>query len=188
MQATVLPTRPSRPQRISRPRVAAQTRVHEWAQASGRMLVSTFFIAAAVSNMGDASFDFDVFGRADSSLLFNAMIYSMAFAVLVGRFMHIAALLLALVLLWTSTAAVTSGTQEISGYWQDLALVGALLFMAVSNGKAAAAARAASAGAVLPRRVTPEGREGIEGNTRQTSRMSVARPVAMPMFVSRRQR
>lgn len=187
MQATVLPTRPSRPQRISRPGAAVQTRVHDWAQASGRMLVSTFFIAAAVSNMGEASFDFDVFGRADNSLLFNAMIYSMAFAVLVGRFMHIAALLLALVLLWTSTAAVTSGTQEISGYWQDLALVGALLFMAVSNGKAAAA-RAASAGAVLPRRVAPEGREGIEGNTRQTSRMSVARPVAMPMFVSRRQR
>lgn len=194
MQATAYPKRPSRPAQVRRPGAGAvpNTRVHDWAQASGRMLVSTFFIATSVSNMGESSFGFGDMSIAEPSLMFNALIYSMAFAVLVGRFVHIAALLLALALLWTSTAELSNGTQDLASYWQDLAIIGALFFMAASKSSAMmpALSRAFSRSqAVTPRRVVPESRLGadqVSGAKMHMSRNSVARPVAMPMFVSRR--
>jgi hypothetical protein len=190
------PTRPKRPERIS-PREslpAKKTDVHIWAQASGRMLISTFFIATSVSNMGESSFGFGDMAIAESSLIFNVMIYSMAFAVLVGRYVHIAALLLALALLWTSSIELTSGAQDLASYWQDLAIIGALFFMAAQKGSAvnSAFARAITRGrVVVPRRVVPDGRvnfdHAVAGAQVHASRNHVARPVAMPMFVSRRE-
>lgn len=196
MQTSTVPIRPSRPTRDARPaapggKAGSDTRVHHWAQAASRMLVATFFIATSVSNMGEAEFGFGGLAIAESSLIFNAMIYSMAFAVLIGRYMHIAALLLALALLWTSTAEVTGGTQDLASYWQDLAIVGALFFMAAQSGSQVSAAfgRAMARGrTVTPRRVAPGRRAGDSAAEAplHPSRHHVARPVAMPMFASRR--
>jgi uncharacterized membrane protein YphA (DoxX/SURF4 family) len=192
--ATTTPVRPARPVQVSRPGAASNTRVNEWAQASGRMLVSTFFIASAVSNMGDSQFNFQAIALFDSSLVFNAMIYSMAFAVLVGRFLNVAALVLALIMLWSSTAQVTSGEQGLASYWQDLAIIGALFYMAASKSGAVmpALSRAMNRGrAVTPRRVLSESRlfpESVSGAKAHVSRNAVARPVAMPHFVSRREK
>lgn len=196
MQTSPVPIRPTRPTREARPAARGKdgpdTRVHEWAQAASRMLVSTFFIATSVSNMGETGFGFGALAIADSSLIFNAMIYSMAFAVLIGRFMHIAALLLALALLWTSTAEVTGGTQDLASYWQDLAIVGALFFMAAQSGSpiSAAVKRARARGrTVTPRRVAPGAvaGDGAVNAPVHPSRHHVARPVAMPVFSSRRE-
>jgi len=192
MQATTYPTRPTRPAQVSRPVAATQTRVHEWAQASGRMLVSTFFIASSVSNMGDSPFQFEAIAHVESSVFFNAVIYSMAFAVLVGRYVHIAALLLGLIMLWSSTLQVTSGTQDLAGYWQDLAIIGALFFMAATSGSKVmpTLSRAMGRGkTVTPRRIMSESRvmpDSVAGSQAHVSRHHVARPVASPMFVSRR--
>ncbi|WP_155326407.1 hypothetical protein [Alkalilacustris brevis] len=194
MQATVVPKRPQRPKSVSRNAVtdAPETRIHEWAQASGRMLVATFFIASAVSNMGNSHFDFSAIAHAESSIVLNAMIYSMAFAVLVGRYLHVTALVLALAMLWSSTLQVTSGEQELASYWQDLAVIGALFYMAASKSETVAQRLPRAwmrSKSVTPRRVLPEGRvmvDSVAGPGPQVSRNHVARPVAMPVFTSRR--
>lgn len=194
MQAQAIPVRPTRNVQTSRPKAvdASATRVHDWAQASGRMLVSGFFIASSVGNMGSGQFGLSAIAHAESSILLNAVIYSMAFAVLVGRFVHISALLLGLAMLWSSTAQLTNGASDLANYWQDLAIIGALFFMAASRGGSAAASatRAFQRGsAVAPRRVLPEGRSMV-GHSQtakvHVSRSHVARPTAAPMFISRR--
>lgn len=196
MQAVVVPSRPERPKAVVRNAAATvaapRAGVHVWAQASGRMLVATFFIASAVSNISDSHFDFSAIAHADSSILFNAVIYSMAFAVLVGRYMNIAALVLALVMLGSSSIQLANGAQQLAGYWQDLAVIGALFYMAATHRSGAAQGQSLAltrSRAVTPRRVVPEGRlldDGVPGADRQVSRNHVARPVAMPIFASRR--
>ena len=109
---------------------AAPPAVSDWAQASGRILVAGFFLASAVSNMGDTALELRPVLHADLGLMAQVVIYGLAFALLVGRNLRLVALALGLVMLGSSSAALLGGGLEQADYWQDLALVGALWLLA----------------------------------------------------------
>lgn len=193
MNSIVQPIRPPLPARPARSAAQPNTRVHDWAHASTRMLVSTFFIASAAANMDQSAFHVGaLLGPQQTELVFNAMIYGMAFAVLVGRFVHIAALVLALVLLSSSILELSAGLKDLESFWRDLAITGALFAMAVSNGNGflgAISRRRTKAGVVTPRRpVMLEANSADSALPQMHGRMQVARPVAMPVFRSSRSR
>lgn len=102
----------------------------DWAQAAGRMLVAAFFLTSAVANMGDSALELRPVLHVDLGLLAQVAIYAMAFALLVGRQLRLVALVLGLILLASSSAALLSGQMSLAAYWQDLALVGALGLLA----------------------------------------------------------
>lgn len=188
MTTAVQPTRPLPRARSARPAAQPATRIHDWAQASTRMLVATFFIATAASNTGESAFHIGTLGPQQTELMFNAMIYGMAFAVLVGRFLHVAALVLALVLLTSSIIEIETGLKDLDAFWRDLAISGALFMMAVSRGGTmmpSLARRQANAAQVRPRRpvvLAPD--SPTIDHPQGRGRMQVARPIAMPVFKS----
>lgn len=196
MQAVAIPVRPVRPVSAPvRPRVAVgQNTISEWSQAAARMLVATFFIASAVANMGDTglSSQFNALIDTDATLIFNAVIYSMAFAVLIGRYVNIAAVTLGLILLISSSSNLLSGASNLEMFWKDLAITGALFAMAASRSGAAMArlrARLQTPAAVSPRRVVADTSPDAPVTGRPVLHLTqghVARPMGPPMFVSRR--
>jgi len=191
--AAAIPVRPARIAPAVRRR-SQPTEINAWSQAGSRMLVSTFFLISAVTNMGgsDPTGQFDAIIDTEASLIFNAVIYSMAFALLVGRYVHIAAISLGLIMLLSASNGVLQGTQNIQEYWKDLAIVGALFALAVSQGGnplPAIQRMARSKRTVTPRRVTPPATviDMVDGHQRRhETRNHIARPVGPAAFVSRR--
>lgn len=191
--AAAIPVRPARVAPVVRRR-GQPTEINAWSQAGSRMLVSTFFLVSAVANMGgtDPAGQFDQLVQTDASLIFNAVIYSMAFALLVGRYVHIAAISLGLIMLISASNGMIQGTHQLEEYWKDLAIVGALFAIAVSQGGnplPAIQRMTRSRGVVTPRRVAPPATviDMVEGQQRRfETRNHVARPVGPTAFVSRR--
>jgi len=194
MQAVAVPVRPARPvmaPQIVRP--ADERRdLSEWSQAAARMLVATFFIASAVANMGNGAMadQFNAIVDTDATLIFNAVIYSMAFAVLIGRYVHIAAVTLGLILLVSSSSDLLSGATNLEVFWKDLAITGALFAMAASrSGPALSRVRAHMRRNVVPRRVMPDNDPDTPVTGRPVLHLTqnhVARPMGPATFISRR--
>lgn len=196
MEAVAVPVRPMRP---TSPRAPARVgpglktnpNLGEWSQAAARMLVATFFIASAVANMGDTAMSdqFSAIIDTDATLIFNAVIYSMAFAVLIGRYVHIAAVTLGLILLISASSDLFAGASDLETFWKDLAITGALFAMAASRSGAAMTRFRASMRTVAPRRVALANAPDAPVTGRPAlylGRDSVARPMGPAMFISRR--
>ncbi len=195
MQAVALPVRPVRPVTSpSRPQAAgANTNMSEWSMAASRMLVATFFIASAVANMGDnpMASQFNAIVATDATLIFNAVIYSMAFAVLIGRYVNIAAITLGLILLISSSSNLLSGVNNLEDFWKDLAITGALFAMAASRSGAAISRlrERIQQRRVAPRRVVPDTGPDAPVTGRPVLHLTqdhVARPMGPATFISRR--
>lgn len=198
MEAVAIPVRPVRPvspfkeMRVG-PGLKTSANMSEWSQAAARMLVATFFIASAVANMGDSAMSdqFSALIDTDATLIFNAVIYSMAFAVLIGRYVHIAAITLGLILLISTSSDLFAGASNLETFWKDLAITGALFAMAASKSGAAMSRIRASIRTVAPRRVVMANAPDAPVTGRPAlylSRNSVARPMGPVKFVSRRSR
>lgn len=191
--ASAIPVRPARVTPVVRRR-NQPTSIKNRSQAGSRMLVSTFFLITAVTNLGGSNEagQFEAIIDTQASLIFNAIVYSMAFALLVGRYIHIVAISLGLIMLLSATNGMMEGTQTVQEYWKDLAIVGALFAIAVQQGgnplpsiqRIARAKRT-----VTPRRVAPPATviAMVDGQQRrQETRNHVARPIGQAAFASRR--
>jgi hypothetical protein len=192
MHAVAIPVRPARPERILSEIDEAKTKrtVNEWSQAAARMLVATFFIASAVANMGDSAMSdqFSAIIDTDATLIFNAVVYSMAFAVLIGRYVHIAAITLGLILLISASSDLLAGASNLEAFWKDLAITGALFAMAASKTGASLTRFRARMQKVQPRRVSFENGDGpVTGRpVLHLTENHVARPMGPATFISRR--
>jgi len=200
--AAVVPSRvrPARviaaPATTPRPVMVTTNSTAAWSQAGARMLIAAFFIVSAIANLsgnGAPALELDPALQSEAAFLLNAVIYSMAFALLVGRYVHIAAITLGLIMLMSSASSMMAGDIALHDYWRDLVIVGALFALAVTQGgsvlpRAKRLVRTGNA-AVVPRRVrppsanvamldTPEGRHELRNH--------IARPVARTGFVSSR--
>jgi hypothetical protein len=165
--------------------------ISEWSQAAARMLVATFFIASAVANMGDTAMSdqFSAIIDTDATLIFNAVVYSMAFAVLIGRYVHIAAITLGLILLISASSDLLAGASNLEAFWKDLAITGALFAMAASKTGATLSRMRARMQKVQPRRVVIEAGPDAPVTGRPVLHLSgehVARPMGPATFISRR--
>lgn len=185
---------PATPATTPRPVLQTTNSAAAWSHAGARMLIAAFFIVTAVSNMdgsGAQVIEIDPALQSEAAFLLNAVIYSMAFALLVGRYVHIAAITLGLIMLLGSASAMMAGEVTLQDYWRDLVIVGALFALAVTQGgsvlpRAHRLARPGKA-AVVPRRVRPVDRAAMDERTaammaslegQQELRHHVARPMA----------
>ena len=166
---------------------------NHWATVMARMLLSSFFIAGAVSDMVyDGVSPFLYIPQADVTLLLNCIVYGMAFLVLAGRYVHIAAVFLALITMWFGYNAYVAGIDTLADMWRNFAISGALMTMATqSHVHERAAVRQRSRAKVTPRRIA-SARDGIStGQTRDPREAELkrlaARPVTRtPTFATRR--
>lgn len=97
-----------------------------------RILISSYFIAVALGliNGTDGSVLAAYFlPEAYASFAGSAIVFALAYMVLVGIWLRPAALLLALVLFWSSYIVNfgPEGPLKVGDFWRDLALVGALM-------------------------------------------------------------
>ena len=117
----------------------------------------------------------------------KAVIFTTAYLVLVGAWLRVSALLLATVLFWSSYIQ-NIGSDNLEGFWRDLALIGALILtytqtLPRANSRRSAlhwkprARRIAPAQTVAPRRVVTVPRRARPGSERpESDRPQSARP------------
>lgn len=166
---------------------------NHWATVMARMLLSSFFIAGAVSDIVyDGVTPFLYIPQADVTLVLNCIVYGMAFLVLAGRYVHIAAVFLALITMWFGYNAYAAGIDTLADMWRNFAISGALMTMATqSHVHERAAARQRRRAKVAPRRIATA-RDSISTRETQDPREAdmarmAARPVTRtPTFSTRR--
>ncbi len=154
----------------------APERLNQNGQNLIRILISSYFIALALGLIEgtDGSVLMAVFlppGLAETAG--SLLIFTLAYLVLMGIWMRPAALLLGLVLFWSSYI-INFGPQgplEVGDFWRDLALVGAL--MMTYNGSP----RTQRHSAILRR--TPRVRRIKPGDPVLPRRVSASRPEAV---------
>lgn len=174
---------------------AAVAPSNHWAHGAARMLVSSFFIVASVSDMTtQAGNPFLAVPQVDLAFALNIIVYCMAFALMVGKFVHIAGAFLALITMWFGYNAYAAGLDTLADLWRNFAISGALMTMAtqahVTRDTTRTAGRRRTRGKVIPRRITPRtdeiGTEQASPRSREM-RHAVARPVTQaPVFATRR--
>ncbi len=153
----------------------APERLNQNGQNLVRILISSYFIAVALGLIEgtDGSVLMAVFlppGLAEFAG--SALVFALAYLVLMGVWMRPAALLLGLVLFWSSYIINfgPQGPMEVGDFWRDLALVGAL--MMTYNGSP----RARRHSAILRRR--PKVRRIRPGDPVLPRRVAATRPQA----------
>ena len=138
------------------------------AQNLSRILVASYFIAVALNlidgTMGHALAQWVV--PADYvALTASAVIFTLAFLVMIAVWLRPAALLLAIVVFWSGFMALLGpdAARSLDAFWRDLALIGALFLTYAQSGRAARnrsilrrrhTVRKLQAAATAPRRVT----------------------------------
>jgi uncharacterized membrane protein YphA (DoxX/SURF4 family) len=141
-----------------------------------RILISSYFIAVALGLIEgtDGSVLMALFLPPDlAGFAGSALVFALAYLVLMGVWMRPAALLLGMVLFWSSYI-INFGPQgplEVGDFWRDLALIGAL--MMTYN----ASPRARRRSAILRR--TPRVRKIKPGDPVLPRRISPTRPEAV---------
>lgn len=156
---------------------------NHWATVMARMLLSSFFIAGAVSDIiHDGATPFLYIPQADVTLLLNCIVYGMAFLVLMGRYVHIAAVFLALITMWFGYNAYAAGIDTLADMWRNFAISGALMTMATqAHVHERAETRQRRGAKVAPRRIAPVRDVISTGETRDPREAELARAVARPV-------
>lgn len=102
------------------------------AQVITRLLIVSYFVAIALGQITamDVSRMAETFlPPAQASFVMNGLILTLSFMILFGFFRRPAALVLALIVFWSSYLTLFSGG-GIEAFWRDLALIGGLLLTA----------------------------------------------------------
>ncbi len=164
------------------------------AQNLSRILVASYFIAVALNlidgTMGHALAQWVV--PADYvALTASAVIFTLAFLVMIAVWLRPAALLLAIVVFWSGFMALLGpdAARSLDAFWRDLALIGALFLTYAQSGRAARnrsilrrrhTVRKLQAGATAPRRVTSTVNSASPDRPAPEVASRVPRPVPMP--------
>lgn len=109
-------------------------RIHDWISPRGimRLLVISYFIAMSLGLIGGTQmieFMIPVLPDGLATMLMRGLILILSILVLTGFGRRHAALVLALVVFFSSYTTLYSGG-DIGAFWRDLALIGALLMTA----------------------------------------------------------
>ncbi len=140
------------------------------AQNLSRILIASYFMAVALNLVGGTTghnLALWVVPQEHAGTVASTVIFGLAFMVMIGVWLRPAALLLAIVLFWSSFITIVGPNvmTSLDGFWRDLALIGALFLTYAQSGRAARLrsiirrrhrVRKLGAGtAPTPRRITP---------------------------------
>ena len=158
-----------------------------------RVLIASYFLATAtglILEPGSRTF-FDGVLPADSAAFATTMyLFVTAFAIMVGKLVRPASLLLALYIFWSAFVHFELGSSPaaLGSFWRDMALLGAVLLVAVTEPGGSDSFRLWRRG-VAPRRIVPQ-RPALDdnGEPAATPRPAPTRPAATrsPQFASAR--
>lgn len=128
--------------------------------ATVRMLIASYFLASAglIKNADGATFLSSVLPETTAEALAATIFYGTGFALMIGRFMREAALVLAIFVFWASFSAKLDSAPSIAvlmHFWQDMALVGAVLLIGLTRPGGERPMRLGLGRARLPRRIRP---------------------------------
>lgn len=125
-----------RPDRVPQKSLAAS------AQNLSRILIASYFMAVSLNLV--AGTDGGVLSAilvpaAYSDLVATGAVFSLAFLVMIGIWLRPAALLLAIILFWSSFISMIGpdALASVDGFWRDLAMIGALFLTYAQSGRAA---------------------------------------------------
>ena len=128
-----------------------------------------------------------------AALIASGVVFGLAFLVLMGVWLRPAALLLAIVVFWSSFIEQigTTGPFNLDSFWRDLALIGALFLTYAQSGRAARLrsivrrrhhVRKLRAGnAQAPRRITPTINSASTGSEPPAAPATPAAPLIAPV-------
>ncbi len=127
-----------------------------------RILIASYFLAlgAGVIPGSDISALFAaVLPDPHAGLLAGAIVFALAYMVLVGVWLRPAALLLALVVFWSSYISVShlGFADQLGGFWRDMALIAALILTYAETDPRAHSRRSAFRSVRTPRRLLARG-------------------------------
>ncbi|WP_102110115.1 hypothetical protein [Oceaniglobus roseus] len=105
-----------------------------------RVLIASYFLASIglIDNIADASFLDSLPGPRPSDAFVASILYAACFTVIIGRFVRPAALLLSVFFFCSSYSAAmpTLSLNALTEFWRDMALIGALMMIALTDPKA----------------------------------------------------
>lgn len=134
--------------------------LNQSAQNLVRILISSYFIAVSLGLIYGT--DGSVLAESllpgeHAGLIGNAVVFGLAYLVLMGIWLRPAALLLALTMFWSSYIANfgAEGPLAVGEFWRDLALIGALFLTYAQSGPRAFSRRAMLRFSPKARRITP---------------------------------
>jgi uncharacterized membrane protein YphA (DoxX/SURF4 family) len=151
-----------------------QTAVSRTVLSVVRILIASYFLATGsgliIEPTSRMFFD-AVLSQQNAALLTTSYLFITAFAIMVGRAVRPAALLLAIYIFWSGFVHYRIGgsPEALSAYWRDMALLGAVLLIAVTepggSGKFKLWRKS-----VAPRRIMPSGQADrpVAGTKRPT--------------------
>lgn len=124
-----------------------------------RILIASYFLAlgAGVIPGTDVSALFAaVLPAPYAGLLAGGIVFVLAYLVLIGAWLRPAALLLALVMFWSSYISVShmGFAEQLGGFWRDMALIAALILTYAETDPRARSRRGAFRSVRAPRRLT----------------------------------
>ena len=129
-------------------------------QNLGRILIASYFVAVALGMISGT--DMTVLAQQAipdpyAGYVSNGAVFVLAYLVLMGMWLRPAALLLSLALFWSSYIVHlgVSASGEITGFWRDLALIGALFLTYAQTGPRAIKRRAMLRWTPKTRRIDP---------------------------------
>ncbi len=140
------------------------------AQNLSRILIASYFMAVSLNFVGGTTgyaLALWVIPEEHAATTASAVIFGLAFLVMIGVWLRPAALLLAIVLFWSSFMMLIGPDVQanLDSFWRDLALIGALFLTYAQSGRAARlrsivrrrhrVRKLGAGGAPVPRRITP---------------------------------
>lgn len=106
--------------------------------AAVRILIASFFLARG-SGLIKLPGDYQLFGavlpEAQAVMATTVLLFGTGFLIMVGRAVRPAALLLAVFVFWSGFLHhdIASDPQALSGFWRDMALLGAVMLIAMTE-------------------------------------------------------
>ena len=164
--------------------------LNQSAQNLVRILISSYFIAVSlglISGTDGSILAQQVLPDPAASFVGNAIVFGLAYLVMMGIWLRPAALLLALTMFWSSYIANfgPEGPLAVGEFWRDLALIGALFMTYAQSGPRQLTRRAMMRFTPKVRRITPEQTVQPRRVIPQTSARSKITPLA-PRLAARR--
>lgn len=165
------------------------------AQNLSRILIASYLMAIALGLVGGTtgSVIWEMFLPEDTAnIVATVSMFGLAFMVMIGVWLRPAALLLAIVMFWSSYITLISpdATTNVDSFWRDLALIGALFLTYAQSSRRVARMRSVLRRKHHVRKLKPNAQRTprrITPMVEETVRKAVeAESAAMPEFRSQR--
>lgn len=139
----------------------AKNNLNQTGQNLVRVLIASYFVAVSIgliSGTGGIPLASQLMAEPFATYVGNAVVFSLAYLVMMGIWLRPAALLLALTIFWSSYLVnfSTGGAQAMGDFWRDLALIGALFLTYTQSGPRAVTRRAMLRWSPRVRRLKPQ--------------------------------